>query len=73
MNCVGCNKEIEIGDRYIEDTVSGFLRSETEPDTYGIIAELFGGAGGKVFFCEDCTEDGGDYLYETNYGDAEDE
>lgn len=34
-----------------------------------IIAPLLGGAGTKIVYCEDCTEPGGDYLFETFYGD----
>jgi hypothetical protein len=30
---------------------------------------VFGGSGGEVVFCEDCTEPGGEYLFETVYGD----
>ena len=69
MNCAGCDKELEVGDRYIEDTASGFMGQEGSSDVDEIISELLGGVGGRVFFCEDCTEPGGDYLFETFYGE----
>lgn len=69
MKCFGCQCEIEIGDRYIEDTASGFINQDSKPEIDGLIADLFGGAGGKVVFCEDCTVEGGDYMAETYYGD----
>lgn len=70
IRCAGCNDEIEVGDRFIVDTSSGFLKSDAEPVVDDIIASLFGGSDGKVRFCEDCTEPGGDYLFETNYGEV---
>lgn len=72
MICAGCSRELEIGDRYIEDSVSGFLKTEANPVVDDIVASIFPGSGGsKVVFCEDCTEPGGDYLFETVYGDEE--
>ena len=63
---------MEVGDRYIEDSVAGFLKTEANPDVDDIIASIFpGSGGGKVVFCEDCTELGGDYLFSTVYGDEE--
>jgi len=73
LRCMGCNRELEIGDRYITDTPSSFTKSESNADIDGLIAEIFGGTGGKVAFCEDCTEPGGDYLFETFYGDEADD
>ncbi len=72
MKCFDCKREIEIGDRYIEDTASGYAGTEANPEVDGLIADIFGGAAGKVVFCEDCTVEGGDYMFETNYGDAAD-
>lgn len=69
MTCAGCRREIEIGDQYIEDTASGFTDAEAAPEIDGLISEIMGGAGGKVFFCEDCTEPGDKYLFETYYRD----
>jgi hypothetical protein len=57
MKCFGCQNEIEIGGRYIEDTASG------------IIADIFGGKDGKVVLCDDCTVPGDKYMMETFYGD----
>lgn len=72
MKCFGCRRELDIGDQYIEDTASGFIGQETSSEVDGMIADLFGGSGGKVVFCEDCTQEGGDYMFSTVYGDEED-
>jgi hypothetical protein len=69
MRCAGCNHEIEVGDQYIEDTASGFSKQDTVPEVDGLISELLGGTNGKVVYCEDCTQEGGDYKLETFYGD----
>jgi len=71
IRCAGCDGEIEVGDRFIFDTPAGFLKQDASPAVDDIIARLFGASDGKVRFCEDCTEPGGDYLFETNYGDEE--
>jgi hypothetical protein len=68
MKCFGCQRDI--GDRYIEDTASGFIGVEDTPVVDDLIADIFGGGpGGKVIFCDDCTTEGGDYMFETFYGD----
>ena len=75
MKCAGCQRELEVGDRYIKDAASGFMASMGDagsPDFDCLIAEVLGGSGGEIFFCEDCTEPGGDYLFETVYGDEAD-
>lgn len=69
MKCFGCQRDLEVGDRYIEDTPSGFIDQDANPGIDSIIADLFGGSAGKVRFCEDCTAEGGDYMFETVYGD----
>lgn len=70
MICAGCNRELEVGDRYIEDTTSGFLKMESTPEIDEIIASIFPGSGGsKIVVCEDCTAPGGDYMFEMVYGD----
>lgn len=61
----------EVGDRYITDTSSGFTKSAADPKVDAIMASIFGGTDGKLRFCEDCTEPGGDYMFETFYGDDE--
>lgn len=65
MKCVGCSKELEVGDRYIEGTASEFVGGEHHPGTDLLVAELLGGVGGKVVYCEDCTEEGGDFRMQT--------
>ena len=77
MKCCGCNRTLEVGDLYIEDTASGFMGKEnpdeSDTDADNLVAELLGGVGGKVFFCEDCTdtESDGRYRFETVYGDED--
>jgi hypothetical protein len=73
VKCFECQKEIEIGDHYIEDTPSGFLKTDDIPGVDELIAELFGGHGNKIILCLDCTSEGGDYLLETFYGDDPEE
>jgi hypothetical protein len=70
MRCSGCRRELDVGDHYIEDTASGFLGREAD-GLDDLMAEVMGGRSGKIIFCEDCTQDGGDYLFETVYGDEE--
>jgi hypothetical protein len=74
VKCFGCQRELEVGDYYIEDTASGFCETDANPAVDGLIAELFGGStSGKVVFCEDCTHTTADgrYLFETVYGDED--
>jgi hypothetical protein len=71
MKCAGCSRNLEVGDRYIEDAASGFLKSEGDPEIDGLIAEILGGSGSTIYYCEDCTTPGGDYLFETVYGDED--
>lgn len=69
MRCFGCQRDLEVGDHYIKDTASGFLKQDASPEIDGLIAEIMGGQGGNVVVCEDCTVVGGDYMFETVYGD----
>ena len=78
MICGDCGRKLEVGDQYIEDTPSGYIGKESDPLIDGLVADIFGGdatlsggAGGKIVFCEDCTERGGDYRFSTYYGDEE--
>jgi hypothetical protein len=76
VKCAGCQKELEVGDRYIEDTASGFIGKESNPEIDSLVADIMGGDAsgsteGKVVFCDDCTVSGGDYLFETYWGDDE--
>ena len=70
LRCAGCSRELEIGDRFIEDTPAGFLRIDDDSGADDLMAMILGGVGGKIRYCEDCTQDGGDYIFETFYGDA---
>lgn len=74
MKCAGCNKELEVGDLYIEDSPSGFMKQESEFDDLmfdDLISDILGGSGGKIFYCENCTIPGGDYMFSTVYGDED--
>lgn len=69
--CPTCGHEFEEGDRYIEDTSSGFLGLDADPVVDGLMADLFGGAGSTIRICEGCTElrpEGG-YQFHV-YGDS---
>jgi hypothetical protein len=72
MRCFGCQRELEVGDNYIKDTASGFL-DKPSSDADSIIGDLFGGVGGQIVFCEDCTTNGGRYMLNTVYGDEDDD
>lgn len=66
MICSGCSKEIEVGGRYIIDTASSFIDEEDNPVFNDIAAMVFGASDeGKLIYCEDCTEEGGDHKFET--------
>lgn len=72
MICNGCQRTIEVGDQFIEDSASGFVASggeSTSGQHDALVAELLGSKDGKIRYCSDCTQDGGDYMFETNYGD----
>jgi hypothetical protein len=76
VKCFGCQRTLEVGDQYIEDTASGFTSREpdaTDSAADSIMADLFGGRGGKVLFCADCTEPGGKYQFQTVHGDEDGE
>lgn len=60
--CAGCLRELVAGDRYIKDTPSEFLKSDADD---AVIAGIFGGTGDTIIYCEDCTEAGGDHVFET--------
>jgi hypothetical protein len=71
MRCFDCQREIEVGDRYIEDTTSGFTNRDAAPEVDGLMADIFGGHDGKIVLCTDCTVEGGNYLSETYWGEGE--
>jgi hypothetical protein len=69
VRCAGCQNELEVGDQYIEATASEYLGTE-DTGLDGLMGEIFGsGAGAKIVYCEDCTEDGGRFRLSTFYGD----
>ena len=68
MRCAGCNRTLEVGDRYITDTASAFTGREDD-SLDSLMAELMGCGNGKIVYCEDCTQDGGDWMLDTVYGD----
>lgn len=71
MICAGCQRELQVGDRYIEDTASGFLKTDGEGEavTDYLIGMVLGGGESKLRYCEACTQPGGDYMFETFYGE----
>jgi hypothetical protein len=72
MRCAGCRRELDVGDRYIKDKASGFIGRPTSPEIDGLIAEILGSdCDGSVLYCEDCTEEGGEYMLDTVYGDED--
>jgi hypothetical protein len=71
MKCAGCNRDLEVGDLFIKDTASGFIGRNIDPVLDGVIADILGGADGEVVYCEDCTQEGGDYRFDTYYGEDE--
>lgn len=73
MKCSGCQRELEVGDRYIKDSASGYLGESVSPEIDGLLADIMGGTAGEIFYCEDCTQEGGDYMFDTVYGDEEQE
>jgi len=74
MKCVSCDREIEVGDRYIEDTTGGFMGIDVNPEVDSIMSELLSDRDdGKITFCIDCTTSGGTYEFKTYYGDDGDD
>jgi hypothetical protein len=59
-----------VGDQYIEDTASGFMDLPID-GLDDLMAEILGNAGGRIIYCEDCTDrtKDGKYLFSTVYGD----
>lgn len=64
-------EKIEVGDRFIRATPSEFMGGE-DGGLDGLMAGLLGGTGGKVAYCEPCTQEGGEWALETHYGDDAD-
>lgn len=69
MKCAGCRRELEVGDQYIEGTASEFMGREDDC-TDDLMAMVMGsGRGEKIVYCEDCTQHGGDFMFNTVYGE----
>jgi len=74
VKCAGCDRELEAGDRYIEDTAGGFFGVGTHPEVDTVMGELLSGrVDGRMVFCEDCTTPGGTYEFKSYDGDEEQE
>lgn len=73
MICAGCRRVLEVGDQYIEGSISEYMGHDVKPDVGDIMHEVFGsGPAGKIIYCEDCTERGEGFLLNTYYGDDDD-
>jgi hypothetical protein len=69
VTCAGCQRELEVGDNYIEAAASEYLDIE-DTGVDGLMAEILGGtSSGKIIYCEDCTQAGGKFRFSTYYGD----
>jgi hypothetical protein len=65
-------EQIARGDRFIRARPSEFMGTE-DVGMDGLMADLLGGVGGEVAYCEDCTQEGGQWKLETCYGDEDDD
>jgi hypothetical protein len=64
MRCAGCMKDLEDGDLIIRDTVSAFVGRDSPAGLDAIVADVMGGEGPEVAFCESCTQKGGRWIPE---------
>ena len=71
MICTECKKELEIGDKYIKCLPHEVANMEINPEIDNLILDLFGGHEGHLIYCEDCTILGGQFLFDTIYGDED--
>jgi hypothetical protein len=78
--CAGCKRELDVGDQYIEGTASEMIGRDVGPEAEALIADIMGGnasldgsMGGEIVYCEDCTVRGGNFRFNTYYGDEENE
>lgn len=76
MNCAGCKRELQVGDRFIRFTASEWAVHSGQKPLDGlddIFASVFGSNDGdNLVYCEGCTvhtDDG--WRSETYYGDDE--
>jgi hypothetical protein len=73
--CGGCQRHLQPGDRYIEDTPSGYIGKESSPDTNALLVDLMthndglDGTSDRLVFCEGCTSPGGRYEFKTYGGE----
>ncbi len=78
MICGGCQRELVAGDRYIEDTPSGYIGKDTDPNIDALLVDLMthndrlDGTSDHLIFCEGCTDKTreGRYHFQTYGGDA---
>lgn len=68
--CAGCRAEIEVGDRFIKDTPAAFM-GKGDDGLNGLMADIMGGVGTEIVYCEDCTQEGDGWKLETYYGPEE--
>jgi hypothetical protein len=75
VNCAGCRREMEVGDQYIHFAASEFFERDgvkADPALDGLMAEIMGGTGDQLVYCEDCTQKRDDgWLLDTVYGDED--
>lgn len=69
LKCGGCGKKLEVGDQYIEGTAAEYMGKDVDPFVGDLLADLLGGnaaldgsTGGKIIYCEDCTQTGGETI-----------
>lgn len=73
--CGGCQRKLKPGDRYIEDTPGGYIGKDRDPEINALLVDLMthndrlDGTSDRLIFCEDCTETGGRYQWQTFGGD----
>lgn len=76
MKCAGCGRSLEVGDRYIEFTMSEWAERKGDTALEGmddLFAEIMGsGKGDMIVYCENCTEKSSDgWRDQMVYGDEE--
>lgn len=69
MKCAGCSRELQVGEPVLVGTAGAFLGRPTEESTDELMALIFGAKDGKLRFCEECTEPGGEFRFETYWGE----
>lgn len=69
MVCAGCRRELEVGDQYIEATASEFMGHDKDGLDDLMALVMGSGRGEQIVYCEDCTQPGGDFMFNTVHGD----